>query len=130
MRQICHDIVSRAFLASILITRDASRAESIVIEAIEGWNPEAPIDSAFVRGVIEHSVASPASGHISQLSNSTVPSELHRVFGLEPEVRRCFVLRVLEQLPRQICAQMLRLTASQVDRYSALAVSQLTPEYV
>ncbi len=50
---------------------------------------------------------------------------LRGVLNLSLPLRRCFVLRMLTGLPRQVCARMLNLNPMQVDRYACAAAVTL-----
>jgi hypothetical protein len=54
-----------------------------------------------------------------------LPVELLRVLRLSPRIRQCFVLRFLMAMPRQYCADLLRIDAEEVDANSCLAAQQL-----
>jgi DNA-directed RNA polymerase specialized sigma24 family protein len=44
---------------------------------------------------------------------------------LEPARRRCFVLRMLVAMPREMCARLLELDAGEIDRHVSRAAEDL-----
>ncbi len=58
-------------------------------------------------------------------AESYLPIELRRVLKLAPELRICFVLRILVGLPAQVCAQILHLGIRRINQYSLTAIKSL-----
>jgi hypothetical protein len=56
---------------------------------------------------------------------SMLPLELRRVARLSPDHRRCFVLRVLMGLPREVCARMLQTEIQRIDELVCLSAQAL-----
>lgn len=54
-----------------------------------------------------------------------LPAELLRVLRLSPRLRKCFVLRILMEMPRHYCAGLLQMDAGQVDANSRQAAREL-----
>jgi hypothetical protein len=57
--------------------------------------------------------------------SSFLPLELRWVLRLVPNLRHCFVCRVLAGLPREVCASLLHLEVRQLDESTCTAVRKL-----
>ena len=55
-------------------------------------------------------------------SASYLPNELKAVLRLAPQLRRCFVLRILAGLPAKACARLLCLHSEMVEQYTCDAL--------
>ncbi len=120
------DSCREAFCTSLLLTGSALHAESVVMEAIELWNPNDTVEGAFTRYVIDRSVRTREEDEVWPAAH-LLREELRPVLHLPQRHRHCFVLRVLVNLSGQACARILNLTSLQVDRYTAAALSDLVP---
>jgi len=121
--------LNRAFLAAHLLTGGSERAECAVMEAIASWSPDQSDDELFeqvlraaVRGTVGDGQSFP---NRVDLPGAALPAELQAVLRLAPQLRQCYVLRVLAGLPRQSCASLLHLSAQQVDQYTCAALECL-----
>jgi hypothetical protein len=129
-RDIGHAI-NRAFLTAHLLTANAKQAERAVIEAIEQWDPAEGTEEAFLLGAVKAAIGTRARYESSRPDNPRpagllLPTELQPVLDLAPQLRRCFVLRVLTGLPRQVCSPLLHLNASKMDQYTCAALEYLS----
>jgi DNA-directed RNA polymerase specialized sigma24 family protein len=128
-RDIEHTI-NRAFLTAHLLTASTEQAESATMEAIDLWDPDAETEEVLFRNVL-HAAARPQIESVPSSSNkcdvagSYLPDELQAVLRLAPQLRRCFVLRILVGLPPQVCARLLHLDSRRVDRYASAALECL-----
>jgi len=128
-RRIVHTI-SRAFRTAHLLTASIQQAESAVLEAIDSFDPDGETEETLFRYVVHAAVRSSVEHILPSASNQSesamfLPVELQAVLNLPPNLRRCFVLRVLVGLSRQICARLLRLDARRVDQYTCAALQCL-----
>jgi hypothetical protein len=121
--------LAKAFFTALLLTRSAERAETAVLESINRLNSYEPFDEPILRGAIHASVTDngiePVSQEELEAALAALPLELHGILGFSPVLRRCFVLRILLQLPAQTCSRMLNLSADEVDQYTCEAVWSL-----
>jgi len=119
-------LIDRAFLTAHLLTGSLQVAERAALEAIDSWNPDQEPEEVVFNHVVEAAARTiPENPPDSDASGAHVPDELKKVLGLAPWLRRCFVLRILVGLPRQVCARLLRLSSEQVDEYTCAALQCL-----
>ncbi len=118
--------VDHAFLTAHLLTGSLQRSEEVALRAIDSWNPREEAGEALIRKIVDA-----AGGQIdgdspdSDASGAYLPDELKAVLRLAPRLRHCFVLRILEGLPAQACAQLLHLQRDEVDDYTSAALHRL-----
>ncbi len=124
LRSDLEESCREAFCTSLLLTGSVAHAESVVMEAIEFWNPSDTVEGAFTRYVIDRSVQSREQADVWPASQF-IREELRPLLLMPDRHRHCFVLRMLVNLSRQACARILGLTGLQVDRYTKAAVSDL-----
>jgi DNA-directed RNA polymerase specialized sigma24 family protein len=122
--------IGRAFLAAHLLTASTEQAESAIIEAMESWDPEDDSDEVLFQEVLSSALQAdvecvPSSSNDPDSPKSVLPPELKAVLHLPPQLRRCFVLRILVGFSRQICARLLHLPSRQVDEYTHEALQRL-----
>jgi hypothetical protein len=122
--------VAKAFFTALLLTRSPQRAEAAVMESIHLMNPDERFDEAILCGVIDASIgisneAQTVSPEELQEAFAALPLELHGVLGFPADLRRCFVLRILLQLPREACARILNITTNRIDEYTCEALWSL-----
>jgi hypothetical protein len=119
-------LIDRAFLTAHLLTGDSVHAERAMMEAIASWGPDQSEDELFARvlhATVRDSVDDvPSRTAETDLADASLPAEFQAVLSLEPQLRRCYVLRVLVGLPRHACASMLGLSMQQVDRHTCAAL--------
>jgi hypothetical protein len=114
-------LIGRAFLAAHLLTGNIEQAESATMRAIESWNAEEESEEVLFQNVVNTAVRSPVRFE-PEAAGPHLPAELRAVLSLAPQLRRCFVLRILERLPSQVCARLLHLHADDVDRCTCAAL--------
>jgi hypothetical protein len=124
------DTLSRAFVTALLLTGSVERAETAVSENVTLFDCEDPSAEALLQGVAESSI--PPRGLTSQprpaelaRASSVLPFELQRVLRLAPDLRNCFVLRVLSGLSREVCSRVLQLEIHQIDADTCSAILAL-----
>jgi DNA-directed RNA polymerase specialized sigma24 family protein len=122
--------IGRAFLAAHLLTANTGQAERSVVEAMESWDPDDNSDEVLfqqvLRSVLQANVEGvPSSSNDPDSPDSLLPIELKAVLLLPPQLRHCFVLRMLVGLSRQTCARLLHLHSREVDRYTREALQRL-----
>ena len=118
--------IDRAFLAAHLLTGGSEKAECAIMEAIASWGSDQSEDELFdqvLRAAVRNTVEDEQLlVNQAGLPGASLPSELQAVLRLAPQLRQCYVLRVLVGLPRQMCASMLRLSLQRVDQYTSAAL--------
>jgi hypothetical protein len=72
--------------------------------------------------------ALPVSPEELEEAFAALPPELHNVLSFSPDLRRCFVLRILLQFPQEACAPLLNLNTDKIDQYTCEALCSL-PAY-
>ena len=120
-------LLDRALLTAHLLTGSLQQAEEATLEAIDSWKPgDEPEEVLF-----QHVLDAAARAHVEPNPNhpdsfgSYLPNELKAVLRLAPQLRRCFVLRVLAGLPADVCGRLLCLHSDLVDRYTTDALQYL-----
>ena len=129
-KRLTGNILSRSFLTASLLTGNTGQAEKAVLEAIKLWNPDEEDEERLfqitLRTAVQPQIAfSSATSNNECTADSCLPIELRRVLRLSPEIRSCFVLRVLVGLPSNVCAEVLDLDIRQLDRYCCDAMENL-----
>lgn len=118
---------SRMFVTAYLLTGSAKQAEAVLSESISQLNIKATRDGRLswkaIAGAILRGDQDLEPPHDEM--PEPLPIELLRVVRLSRRLRQCFVLRVLMAMPRQYCAELLRIEAGQVDANCGLAAIEL-----
>ena len=119
--------LSRIFVAAYLLTGSAQQAEAMMLESIQQLDIDATRNGCLSWKSIAAAIARGCSGAEQRPDepSTALPIELLRVLRLSPRLRQCFVLRVLMAMPRQYCADLLRIDAEEVDASSRLAAQKL-----
>jgi hypothetical protein len=119
--------IGRAFLAAHLLTASTEQAESAVVEAMDSWDPDDDSDEVLFQQVFRTALQADVEGVPSSWNDpaSMLPIELKAVLRLAPQLRRCYVLRMLVGLSRQTCARLLHLHSREVDHYTREALQRL-----
>jgi DNA-directed RNA polymerase specialized sigma24 family protein len=125
-----HSMIDRAFLAAHLLTANIQRAEDAAMAAIALWNPDDESEEALFRRILEAAAhaqvqQSPPGLNNPDESGSYLPKELKAVLELAPQLRRCFVLRILAGLNSEVCARLLGLQSDRVEEYTRAALQSL-----
>ena len=122
--QGAENIINRALRTAHLLTASMRQAENAVLEAIHSFDPARETEEMLFRHALKAAIQGPdeASASNQPESAGSVPArELQAVLNLSPNLRRCFVLRILAGLSRQACARLLGLSAHRVDQYTHAA---------
>ena len=122
--------IGRAFLAAQLLTAKTEQAESAVVEAMESWDPDDDSEEVLFLQVLRSALQAevecvPSSSNDPDSPISMLPAELKAVLSLPPQLRHCFVARLLVGFSREICARLLHLHSRQVDQYTRAALQRL-----
>jgi DNA-directed RNA polymerase specialized sigma24 family protein len=123
---VTRDAVDRAFLTALLLTSDPREAESAVLWSISSMEDAELSAERLVRGSIAACVERRAecAGRGAWEDSALVP-ELRSVLRLPDRLRHCFVLRVLLGLRQEICARLLHLEVSEINRATLAAMLRL-----
>jgi DNA-directed RNA polymerase specialized sigma24 family protein len=105
-----------------LLTGNPEQAETVVSEAIEWWNSDEDNGDELFQEVLNAAIRCEIA---SESRQSYLPAELRAVLSLSPLLRRCFVLRMLAGLPRQVCSRLLHVDSRLVDQCTRAAVKIL-----
>ena len=97
-------LIERGFLTAHLLTGSIQQAEDATLKGLDSWNPDEEPEEALFQNVLDAAARAQiqANRPDSEASGSNLPNELKAVLRLSPELRRCFVLRVLVGLPSQV----------------------------
>jgi DNA-directed RNA polymerase specialized sigma24 family protein len=120
-------LLDRALLTAHLLTGSFQQAEEATLGAIGSWRPDEEPEEALFQSVLNAAARAQLEPNLNSLdpSASYLPNELKAVLRLAPQLRSCFVLRILAGLPAQACARLLSLHSDVVDRYTCDAVQSL-----
>ena len=125
-------MISRAFWTLLLLTADVDRAERVVTQAIECWNPATESDAALFRRAIHNAAVSTGDGALainqSSVAESLLPIKLRRVVRLPSRVRECYVLRVLIELSVQTVSYLLNIEDDEVRRFTCMGLRQIAAD--
>jgi DNA-directed RNA polymerase specialized sigma24 family protein len=119
--------LDRALLTAHLLTGNLQQAEEVTLDAIDSWRPGEEAEQVLFQNVLDAAAQAqvePGTNNPDR-SASYMPNELKAVLRLPPQLRSCFVLRILAGLPAQACARLLSLHSDMVDRYACDAVQCL-----
>jgi DNA-directed RNA polymerase specialized sigma24 family protein len=115
-------LLDQAFLTAHLLTGSSQQAEEATLHAIDSWRPGEEPEGVLFQNVLDAALRAPVE---SNPADSYLPNELKKVLRLAPQLRRCFVLRILAGLPAKACARLLGLHSDAVDRYTCEALRSL-----
>lgn len=120
-------LLDRALLTAHLLTGNLQRAEEVTLDAIDSWRPGEEAEQVLFQNVLDAAARARVEPGTSNpdRSASYLPNELKAVLRLPPQLRSCFVLRILAGLPAQACSRLLYLRSDMVDRYTCDAVQCL-----
>jgi hypothetical protein len=118
------EVLDRAFLAALLITGSMDGAEEAILDGIDALDGAMPngLLPAMLKSAIER--GDHRSGEIQDILPG-LPLELRRILLLNPDLRACFVLRVLLGMPSETCSEVLRIPISELGRRVSDAMQQL-----
>ena len=120
-------LLDRAFLTAHLLTGNLQQAEEVTLDAIDSWRTGEEAEEVLLQNVFDAAARIQVETDSRNLEASTsyLPNELKAVLRLAPQLRRCFVLRILAGLPEQACARLLSLHSDMVERYTCDALQCL-----
>ena len=120
-------VLERAFLTAHLVTGSLQKAEELTLNAIAAWRPDEEPEEKLFQNVLDAAARTQAEANPidPDSSGSYLPHELKAVLQLAPQLRHCFVLRVLAGLSAKVCARLLCLQADMVDGHTCDAVQCL-----
>src|SRR6266404_3997618 len=115
--------VHTAFRTALLLTGATKTAELAVLDGIDACEniSHRSLLIETVRSTIRRRAESPAVADGINL----LPPELRRLLGLQPLFRDCFVLRILVQLPPEVCAEILKVSITEYEDALYGALNQL-----
>jgi len=111
-----------AFRTALLLAGATQTAELAVLDGIDASNniSHSSLLIETVRSTIRRRTDSPAVFDGINL----LPPELRRLLGLNPTFRDCFVLRILVQLPPEVCAELLKISITECEAALCGALNQ------
>jgi DNA-directed RNA polymerase specialized sigma24 family protein len=120
-------LLDRAFLTAHLLTGSFQQAEEATLDAIDSWRPGEEPEGVLFQNVLDAAARAPVEPNPNNPdpSASYLPNELKAVLRLAPQLRRCFVLRILAGLPAKACARLLGLHLEVVEQYTCDALQCL-----
>jgi hypothetical protein len=123
-----NECLGKAFVAALLLTGSAEKAEAAVLEGIKllelDETCETLVNETLKAAIEMRPDIESGTAELEQLS-SILPRELHPVIHLSPHFRQCFVLRILVGWPREICARLLDLETRQIEEHTHIAILRL-----
>jgi hypothetical protein len=108
-------IFKDSFRAAVVLTGSMVRAERAVTNAIDALEPGCSGDALLVETVRSAVQLGTLPGEWLGESSVSRPPELQAMSLLAPTSRYCFVICVLLGLDRNTCAEILRLSTSEVE---------------
>lgn len=120
-------LLDRGLLAAHLLTGSLHQAEEATLKAIDCWRPSEEPEEVLFQNVLDAAVRVPVEPSSNNLDSdsSYLPNELKAVLRLAPQLRGCFVLRILAGLPAQACARLLSLHCDVVEQFTCDAIQCL-----
>jgi hypothetical protein len=127
---VTDNCLSRIFVAAYLLTGSAACAETAMLDSIQGLPLDANIAGRLswktvVAAIMRKKSHLPCKVEEPDDAVLGLPVELRRVARLTPNLRQCFVLRILMAMPRLYCAGLLNIEPDQVDATSYVAAQEL-----
>jgi hypothetical protein len=112
-----------AFRTALLLAGATKTAELAVLDGIDACEniSHRSLLIETVRSAIRRRAESPA---VLDGINLLAP-ELQRLLRLQPVFRDCFVLRILVQLPSEVCAELLKISITEYEDALCAALNQL-----
>jgi hypothetical protein len=122
--------LENAFIVGLLLTGSIEQTEVAILESVRCSHLDELCSKELFRNVIHFAVDSECldserGWNERQRASALLPFELNCVLALEPDLRHCYVLRILVALPREVCAWLLGLDTSEVDRRTRAAMLEL-----
>ena len=115
--------VHTAFRTALLLGGATKTAELAVLDGIDAC------ENISLRGLLIETVRSTIRRRAESPAVldgiNLLPPELRRLLGLQPMSRDCFVLRILVQLPPEVCAELLEISIAEYEDALYGALNQL-----
>jgi hypothetical protein len=131
-RELFEQDISTLFFLALLITGDIATAESALVASMDVLDAEltagraADLDEV-KRAVVKSSVVLMRQTHAPRVETpSPLPLELQPLLRLDPDLRSCFVLRILARYSNRDCALLLDLAAADVEMLAQTALLGLS----
>jgi hypothetical protein len=128
MLEVMPEALKRSFVAALLLTGSAGLAETAVMEGIAWMDPNRVSDESLFQATLAASMLTNSQeegAEERERASSMLPVALARVLRLSTELRRCFVLRILAGLPREVCSRLLRIESYRIDALACAAAGIL-----
>ena len=112
-----------AFRTALLLTGDSRTAEVAVTRAIDTCEALSP--GGILIEAVRSAVRRRTKSWVAPYEVEYLPTELRRLFVLQPLPRHCFVLRVLVGLSPEVCAELLEVSVTEFENAVYRALTQL-----
>ena len=122
------ETIENAFIVGLLLTGSIEQAERAIVDSIHCSETEDVCGQRVFRRVIQWAVDPQEQRSrrvIDEASVRILPFELGCVLHLQPDLRHCYVLRMLVGLSREVCAWLLHTDVEQISQRTQSAVSGL-----
>ena len=113
-----------AFRTALLLTGDTTTAEAAVTRAIDAC--EALSSGGLLIEAVRSAVRRRTKSSDGPYDVDGLPTELRRLFMLQPLLRHCFVLRILAGLSPEVCAELLDISVTEFEDAVPAALTELT----
>ena len=112
-----------AFRTALLLAGTTKTAEAAVMDGI-GDCEDLSHGSLLIEAV-KSTIRRRTKSTDAPAALESLPPELRRLFVLQPLLRDCFVLRILAGLSREVCAELLDVSISELEDTLCHALKQL-----
>ena len=122
------ETIENAFIVGLLLTGSIEQAERAIVDSIHCSETEDVCGQRVFRRVIQWAVDPQEQRScrvIDEASVKILPFELGCVLHLPPDLRHCYVLRILVGLSREVCAWLLHTDVEQISQRTQSAVNGL-----
>jgi hypothetical protein len=122
------ETIENAFIVGLLLTGSIEQAERAIVDSIHCSETKDVCGQRVFRRVIQWAVDPQEHRSrrvIDEASVRILPFELGCVLHLPPDLRHCYVLRILVGLSREVCAWLLHTDVEQISQRTQSAVSGL-----
>jgi hypothetical protein len=114
------EAIRKSFRTALILSGSPAAAEEALLESIRTHNlQERPLHESVIEAAIARSVPPRAE------APEMLPVELQRVLGLPQILRHCYVLKILERCPSDVCARILGIDSREVEDHACLAAAEL-----
>jgi hypothetical protein len=122
------ETIENAFIVGLLLTGSIEQAERAIVDSIHCSETEDACGQRVFRKVIQWAVDPQEQRSCRVIDDASVrilPFELGCVLHLQPDLRHCYVLRILVGLSREVCAWLLHTDVEQIGQRTQSAVNGL-----